>query len=124
MEFADSEIRRAEWQGGDLCIEFSAVSVARHLPAQAPQRGYLQGVAWRLRDCTPMSAQVSPGRVREGVLRLQGQLPLRRMIIPTTWLQPLTMELESALSSLLVVQAQGLECRWRDETVFRESLFC
>lgn len=124
MEFADSEIRQALWQGDDLHVVFSAVAATRHAPGDASISGFLQGVELVLRQCTPVPTAALFGRVRSGALRLEGQPSILRISVPSTWDQPLALELEPAQNGFLVLQAQGMECRLQAGGVFRESLFC
>jgi hypothetical protein len=124
MEFADSEIRQALWQGDDLSVMFSAVAATRHAPGDASISGFLEGVELLLRQCTPASTEALFGRLRSGALRLEGQTSILRISVPSTWDQPLALELEPAQNGFLVLRAQGLECRLQAGGVFRESLFC
>lgn len=124
MEFADSEIRQALWQGNDLQVVFSAVAATRRAPGGASISGFLQGVELVLRQCTPVPTAALFGRVRSGALRLGGQPSILRIPVPSTWDQPLSLELEPAQNGFLLLQAQGMECRLQAGGVFRESLFC
>jgi hypothetical protein len=124
MEFADSEIRQAFWQGNDLHVVFSAVAATRHAPGDASISGFLQGAELVLSQCTPVPTKALFGRVRSGALRLEGQPSILRISVPSTWGQPLALELEPAQNGFLVLQAQGMECRLQAGSVFRESLFC
>jgi hypothetical protein len=124
MEFADSEIRQALWQGDDLHVVFSAVAATRHTPGDASISGFLQGVELVLKRCTPLPTAGLFGRVRSGALRLEGQPSILRISVPSNWDQPLALELEPAQNSFLLLQAQGMECRLQAGGVFRESLFC
>ena len=124
MEFADSEIRQALWQGDDLQVAFSAVAATCHAPGGSSISGFLQGVELVLRQCMPVPTAAWFGRVRSGALRLEGRPSILRISVPSTWDQPLALELEPAQNGFLMLQAQGTECRLQAGAVFRESLFC
>ena len=124
MEFADSEIRQTLWRGDDLHVIFSAVSATRQVPGDTPVNGFMQGVELVLQRCTPAATTTLFGRVRAGSLRVQGQSPQLRMSVPSRWEMPLSLELEPAQSSVVVLQAQAMECHLQTGGVFRESLFC
>nr|WP_315471781.1 hypothetical protein [uncultured Rhodoferax sp.] len=124
MEFVDSEIKQALWQGMDLHLEFAAAAVTRQRKDEAPVHGYLTGVTLVLLQCMPAATAALVGRLRSGGLRLQGQALQGRMPVPSLWSQWLCLELEPAQADRLLLQAHGLECRLHAEGAFRESLFC
>lgn len=124
MEFADSEISQIQWHGDDLHVVFSAVSAVRHALGEAPVSGFLQGVVLVLQRCAPVHGVDLLGRIRSGSLRVQGQPPQIRIFVPSRWDLPFALELEPAQSSMVLLQAQALECRLQAGGVFRESLFC
>lgn len=124
MEFADSEICQTQWQGDDLLLVFSAVAATRRVAGESVISGYLQGVELLLRRCAPASTAPLFGRVRSGGLRVQGALFRRSIAVPSAWDGPLGLELEPAQAGVVLLQAQGLECRLQAGGNFRESLFC
>ena len=125
MVFADSEVRAVQRHGADVHLLFSAAFATRLLPSGERVSGYLQGVTLVLMQCEPVLALDAVfGRLRSGRVRLHAGESLAFMTVPTSWQQPLSLELEPAQGGLLVVQAQGLACRLEPGGVFRESLFC
>lgn len=125
MELADSEIRQIVWQDANLHLYFSAVAATQTQGATAPLGGFLSGVMWVLSGCVQETGPATGfGRVRSGRVLLAGGAVLRQIEVPTVLSAPLTLELEWAQGGWARWQAQGLDCRMSQGSVFRESWAC
>ena len=127
MDFADSEVRAVLVEGGDVRVQFSAVSAAQSLPDGQWQAGFVQGLAVRLLQAPcPPDALVASGRLRGGALRWPHRQvsALRQLELGQSYEGPLVLELEMAQGPLLSWMAQGLQWEGLLSSVFRESLAC
>lgn len=63
------------------------------------------------------------GRVSQGRVRVDGRWA-SQLALPSSCAGPVTLELAFANQSQLVLDANGLVCRYEGEPNFSESLFC
>lgn len=123
---ADSEVSSVTAAGPGLRVRLAAASVEREAapPSTSATAGYCTGVVLRL-DGVVVHERAEPaiGRVRAGVLRLDGR-PVRSCALPAVFNAPVDLELAFANGASLRVSAQGLAVGFEGEADFHESLAC
>lgn len=127
LVFADSELGGVDADGSTLRLRLSAASVVRldGSARGAGTPGYSRGVEIVLRGASTEDLPDGvPGRIAQGRVTDAHGRTHRGMPLPGALPGPLTFELDLAHRTPVALRAERLDCAFRGEPQFAESLFC
>jgi len=126
LVFADSEVSAVASSHDGVRIRMSAAHVLRsEAGAGKPTEGFARAVELLLPGAELHGGAPGDfmGRISHGRVQVGGGW-LSRLALPSSCAGPVTLELAFANQSQLVLNANGLACRYEGEPNFAESLSC
>ena len=124
LVLADTEVARVELAPGTVRVCCAAAHVRRTEPGAATLVGWSRGVELLLAGATVVEGPAGCfGRLAHGRLRIDGQWA-STLALPGACRGSVRLELGFANQSSLVVDAEGIDCRFEGDANFAESLFC
>ena len=124
--FPDSEVAATTAANGNIRILFSAAHVLHESSNsfEKPTEGFARNVELTLSGASPgATLNEFIGRISYGRLLAENKWA-PQAALPCSMLGPVKLELTFANQSHLEIEADGLECRFRGEPNFFESMAC